>query len=93
MKGVSFTGKTARAGKLLDKVMSKRLGLIEKMTMKVEKVSDDPVTYEYIPKDKRILRAWRNMTKDDIELGFIVKVVKNQRDSTRLASEFKLEVI
>ncbi len=93
MKGVSFTGKTKRAGKLLDEVMGKRLGLIEKMTMTVKKVSDDPVTYNFIPRDKRILQAWKKMDLVDIEQGFILKICKDRNDAVELSKEFCLEVV
>lgn len=93
MKGVSFCGTTERAGKLIKEVMFDKLSLGEKISMKVKKVCDDPVVYHFIPRDKRILQAWKKMDLVDIEGGFILKICKGRDDAVELAKEFKLEVI
>jgi len=92
MRGVLFSGITSRAGKILDEKMEERLSLRERLLMKCRRISGDPVTWEFTPSDKGVLKAWKQMGLEDLKDSFVLKVLKGESNLLELQDEFKLEV-
>lgn len=82
-----------RAGEVLACQMSGRLDFKSMITLKVKKVCENPLTWDFIPKNPGLKKIWGMMSEVEIRDTFLLKLLDGQSDRLKLMDEFRVEKV
>lgn len=93
MKGVRVSAKSWKATEILNNKMSKKLGISERLMLKVKQVSKDPAVWDFIPKNSQLKKAWDRMSFADLRDTFLMKLLEGEPLRIKMLEDFSVEVL
>ena len=84
-----------RASDVLSAQMSGRLDFKSMITLRVKKVCDSPLTWDFIPKNPGLKKVWGVMSEQDLRDTFLLKLLEGQKGNLRylLMQEFEVQKV